>query len=47
MTVVLVHGFTARLQEFDLQRETLRRHPGSRVVLYDDGPHHTACHFAA
>ncbi len=36
-TVVLVHGFTARLEEFALQRETLRgRH---RVVLYDQRGH--------
>ena len=32
-TVVLVHGFTASLEEFALQRETLRGR--SRTVLYD------------
>ncbi len=32
-TVVLVHGFTARLEEFFLQRETLRAR--ARTVLYD------------
>lgn len=32
-TVVLVHGFTARLEEFLLQRETLRGR--ARAVLYD------------
>lgn len=32
-TVVLVHGFTARLEEFSLQRETLRGR--ARTVLYD------------
>jgi pimeloyl-ACP methyl ester carboxylesterase len=32
-TVVLVHGFTARLEEFLLQRETLRGR--ARTVLYD------------
>ncbi len=32
-TVVLVHGFTARLEEFLLQRETLRGR--TRTVLYD------------
>jgi pimeloyl-ACP methyl ester carboxylesterase len=32
-TVVLVHGFTARLEEFLLQRETLRDR--ARTVLYD------------
>ena len=36
-TVVLVHGFTARLEEWVLQRETLQgRH---RVVLYDQRGH--------
>jgi pimeloyl-ACP methyl ester carboxylesterase len=30
---VLVHGFTARLEEFLLQRETLRGR--ARTVLYD------------
>lgn len=37
VTVVFVHGFTARLQEFDLQRETLRGR--ARVVLYDQRGH--------
>lgn len=37
LTVVFVHGFTARLQEFDLQRETLRGR--CRVVLYDQRGH--------
>lgn len=37
VTVVFVHGFTARLQEFDLQRETLRGR--CRVVLYDQRGH--------
>ncbi len=37
VTVVLVHGFTARLQEFALQRETLRGR--ARVVLYDQRGH--------
>ncbi len=32
-TVVFVHGFTARLAEFDLQRQTLRGR--ARTVLYD------------
>jgi pimeloyl-ACP methyl ester carboxylesterase len=32
-TVVLVHGFTASLEEFSLQRETLRGR--ARTVLYD------------
>ncbi len=32
-TVVLVHGFTARLEEFFLQRQTLRGR--ARTVLYD------------
>lgn len=36
-TVVLVHGFTARLEEFLLQRETLRGR--ARVVLYDQRGH--------
>lgn len=36
-TVVLVHGFTARLEEFVLQRETLRGR--ARVVLYDQRGH--------
>jgi pimeloyl-ACP methyl ester carboxylesterase len=35
LTVVLVHGFTARLGEFDLQREALRRRGGVRIVLLD------------
>jgi pimeloyl-ACP methyl ester carboxylesterase len=38
LTVVLVHGFTARLAEFDLQRDLLRR-AGHRVVLYDHRGH--------
>jgi pimeloyl-ACP methyl ester carboxylesterase len=33
LTVVFVHGFTARLEEFALQRETLRGR--ARAVLYD------------
>lgn len=37
LTVVFVHGFTARLQEFVLQRETLRGRV--RVVLYDQRGH--------
>lgn len=37
VTVVFVHGFTARLQEFELQRETLRGR--CRVVLYDQRGH--------
>lgn len=37
LTVVLVHGFTAQLAEFDLQRETLRGR--CRVVLYDQRGH--------
>ena len=36
-TVVLVHGFTARLGEFDLQRESLAGR--ARVVLYDQRGH--------
>ena len=36
-TVVLVHGFTARLEEFALQRETLRGRV--RTVLYDQRGH--------
>ena len=36
-TVVLVHGFTARLGEFDLQRESLTGR--ARVVLYDQRGH--------
>jgi pimeloyl-ACP methyl ester carboxylesterase len=38
LTVVLVHGFTARLGEFELQRDLLRRN-GLRVVLYDHRGH--------
>lgn len=38
LTVVLVHGFTARLGEFELQRDALRRN-GHRVVLYDHRGH--------
>ena len=37
LTVVFVHGFTARLEEFMLQRETLRGR--YRVVLYDQRGH--------
>ena len=37
LTVVLSHGFTARLREFDLQRETLR--PRARLVLWDQRGH--------
>lgn len=37
VTVVLVHGFTARLEEFDLQRDALQGH--ARVVLYDQRGH--------
>ena len=37
VTVVFVHGFTARLEEFALQRETLRGR--CRVVLYDQRGH--------
>ena len=36
-TVVLVHGFTARLEEFALQRDTLRGRV--RTVLYDQRGH--------
>lgn len=36
-TVVMVHGFTARLQEFELQREALRGR--ARVVAYDQRGH--------
>jgi len=36
-TVVLVHGFTARLGEFDLQRQSLGGR--ARVVLYDQRGH--------
>ncbi|HWG94216.1 MAG TPA: alpha/beta hydrolase [Mycobacteriales bacterium] len=38
LTVVLVHGFTARLGEFELQRDALRR-AGVRAVLYDHRGH--------
>jgi pimeloyl-ACP methyl ester carboxylesterase len=38
LTVVLVHGFTARLGEFELQRDLLRR-AGVRTVLYDHRGH--------
>jgi pimeloyl-ACP methyl ester carboxylesterase len=38
LTVVFVHGFTARLGEFDLQRDLLRR-TGVRSVLYDQRGH--------
>lgn len=34
LTVVFVHGFTARLGEFELQRDLLRKN-GVRAVLYD------------
>jgi len=37
VTVVLVHGFTANLEEFALQREMLRGR--ARVVLYDQRGH--------
>ena len=37
LTVVLVHGFAARLDEFDAQRSTLRAR--TRVVLYDQRGH--------
>lgn len=37
LTVVFVHGFTARLEEFALQRETL--HGRYRTVLYDQRGH--------
>jgi pimeloyl-ACP methyl ester carboxylesterase len=37
LTLVFVHGFTARLGEFDLQRETVRDRV--RVVLYDQRGH--------
>ncbi len=37
LTVVLVHGFTARLEEFALQRETLAGR--YRTVLYDQRGH--------
>jgi pimeloyl-ACP methyl ester carboxylesterase len=37
LTVVFVHGFTAQLAEFDLQREALRDH--ARLVLYDQRGH--------
>ncbi|MCW2622847.1 MAG: hypothetical protein JWL64_2449, partial [Frankiales bacterium] len=36
-TVVLVHGFTARIAEWDLQRETLRGQV--RIVAYDQRGH--------
>jgi pimeloyl-ACP methyl ester carboxylesterase len=38
LTVVLVHGFTARLGEYVLQRDALRR-AGVRAVLYDHRGH--------
>ena len=38
LTVVFSHGFTARLAEFDLQRDLLRRE-GVRTVLYDQRGH--------
>jgi pimeloyl-ACP methyl ester carboxylesterase len=37
LTVVMVHGFTARLGEFDLQRAAVRSR--ARVVLYDQRGH--------
>ena len=37
VTVVFVHGFTARLEEFFLQREALRGR--ARLVLYDQRGH--------
>ncbi len=39
LTVVLVHGFTARLAEFDPQRAALRSRVRARVVLYDQRGH--------
>ena len=39
LTVVFVHGFTARLGEFDLQRAALRERGGVRIVLYDQRGH--------
>ncbi len=41
-TVVMVHGFTARLGEFDLQRQTLAGR--ARVVLYDQRGHGASRH---
>jgi pimeloyl-ACP methyl ester carboxylesterase len=38
VTVLFVHGFTARLGEFELQRDLLRR-AGVRAVLYDHRGH--------
>jgi pimeloyl-ACP methyl ester carboxylesterase len=38
LTVLFVHGFTARLGEFDLQRDVLRG-AGVRAVLYDHRGH--------
>jgi pimeloyl-ACP methyl ester carboxylesterase len=38
LTVVLVHGFTARLGEFEIQRDLLRKR-GIRAVLYDHRGH--------
>src|SRR3954468_22929694 len=37
LTVVLAHGFTARLAEWELQREALR--PRARLVLFDQRGH--------
>src|SRR3954449_13470436 len=37
LTVVLAHGFTARLAEWQLQREALR--PRARLVLFDQRGH--------
>jgi len=39
LTVVFVHGFTARLAEWDLQRVALRGRPGTRLVLFDQRGH--------
>src|SRR5919206_5257590 len=37
LTVVLTHGFTARLAEWELQRQALR--PRARLVLFDQRGH--------
>src|SRR3954453_23299736 len=37
LTVVLAHGFTARMAEWELQREALR--PRARLVLFDQRGH--------
>ena len=39
VTVLLVHGFTARLGEWELQRATLRSGGDVRVVAYDQRDH--------